>query len=147
LLLWFGVRRAEPYAVCWAAGLLALNLPIWRFRLREGPAFTRPERQVGEVWCLCGLGCLLTGGLWALLGIPWMNLLPVVVLQCAVAIGCISVILGGTFRLLAVVVAVMTFVLVLIPGVGPLLFGTVFGIALYSIGRKFARGRPASAMK
>jgi serine/threonine-protein kinase len=147
LLLWFGVRRAEPYAICWAAGLLALNVPIWRFRLREGPTFTRLERQVGEVWCLCGLGCLLTGGLWALLGIPWMSLLPVVVTQCAVAIGCISVILGGTFRLLAVVVAVMTFVLVLAPGVGPLLFGAVFGVVLYSIGRKFARGQPASAMK
>jgi serine/threonine-protein kinase len=147
LLLWLGVSRAEPYAACWAAGLLALNVPVWRLRLREGPPFTRLERQVGEVWCLCGLGCLLTGGLWALLGIPWMSLLPVVVLQCAVAIGCISVILGGTFRLLAVAVAAMTPVLVLAPAVGPLLFGTVFGVALYSIGRRFARGQPASAMK
>jgi serine/threonine-protein kinase len=147
MLLWFRVSRAEPYAICWAAGLLALNVPIWLFRLREGPPFTRLERQASEVWCLCSLGSLLTGGFWALLDIPWMNLLPVVVLQCGVAIGCISVIWGGTFRLLAVIVAVMTFVLVLAPDVGPLLFGAVFGVALYNIGRKFARGQPASAIE
>jgi serine/threonine-protein kinase len=138
LMMWLGVDSAGPYAVWWSAGALALNLPI-AYRLRNGPSFTQIERQIWEVWCLFGIGCLLIALLWRVLRLNPLALLPMLVLQAAMAIECISVILGGTFRLLAVSCALLAFTLVLFPRTGPILFGCVFGLSLYRIGRKYAR--------
>ncbi len=131
VLLWMDVRAAWPYAVWWTLGIGSLLAVVWFYRFRAGGPLTQIERQLGQVWCLALGGFVLTGVLNHLLGLPSFTLLPVAVLQCGIAFGCMAAILGGEFYLPAVVLAALSLVLVKVPAFTPILFGATFAISLF----------------
>jgi hypothetical protein len=143
VLLWAGVSVAWPYLALWASGLVALLDPMYRYRFRDGPRLTPIEWQLGQVWGMFLTAALLTGAINHLMGLGVWKLLPLVVLECGMAFGCMAAILGGSFYLLAVVCAVLSVVQVLVPQVGPVVFGTCFAVGLWVQARRFP-SRPES---
>jgi serine/threonine-protein kinase len=139
LLTWVGVVHPMPYVVLWSIGLLALVAVVWWFRYRDGVRLTPIERQIGQVWAMFALGAVLTGVINHLMGFEVMKLLPIVVLECGIGMGCTAAILGGSFYPLALACVVLAVVLAVVPSVGPLLFGTVFAIGLFVPGWKYSR--------
>jgi serine/threonine-protein kinase len=131
VLIWCGVSATWPYGVLWLAGLLSLVSVVWYYRFRNQRIPLTPiEWQLGQVWCLFGLGFTLTGLLFWAMGLPILQFLPVVVLECGLAFGCMAAILGGSFHGLGAACVVSAFVLALLPGFGPVVFGVVFAASL-----------------
>jgi predicted Ser/Thr protein kinase len=143
LLIWAGTRRAWPYVVLWVGGLVSLLIPVWSYRFRGGPPLTPIERQLGQVWGIFAIGCVLTGVTVVLMGLEVTQLLPLVVLECGMAAGCMAAILGGSFYLMAAACAVLALVFAIAPSIGPVVFGAVFGVSLFIPGWKHSRQRPA----
>ena len=139
VLIWAGTRQAAPFVALWVVGLLSLMVPAWYYRFREGPALTPIERQLGQVWGMFAASCFLTGAIVVLMGLEVTRLLPLVVLQCGLAAGCMATILGGSFYILAAACAVLAVVLAVEPSLGPAIFGVVFGIGLFVPGWRFSR--------
>jgi hypothetical protein len=79
------------------------------------------------------------------MGLEVTRLLPLVVLECGLACGCMAAILGGSFYVLAAACAALSVVLAAAPGVGPLIFGVVFAVGLFVPGWKYARRPGAGA--
>jgi hypothetical protein len=138
-LIWTGVRLAWPFVALWFAGLLSLMVPIWHYRFREGLALTPIERQLGQVWGMFAAGCILTGAIVVLMGLEVTQLLPLVVLECGMAAGCMAAILGGSFYVMAAACAALAVVLAVAPSVGPAVFGAVFAVSLFVPGWKYSR--------
>ena len=101
VLIWAGIRNAAPYVALWVIGLFSLMIPAWYYRFRNGPSLTPIERQLGQVWGMFAASCFLTGAIVVLMGLEVTRLLPLVVLQCGLAAGCMATILGGSFYVLA----------------------------------------------
>jgi hypothetical protein len=139
VLIWSGTRRAAPYVALWVIGLLSLIVPAWYYRFRDGPALTPIERQLGQVWGMFAASCFLTGVIVVLMGLEVTRLLPLVVLQCGLAAGCMAAILGGSFYVLAAACAALALVLAVEQTFGPAIFGVVFGIGLFIPGWRFSR--------
>jgi hypothetical protein len=72
-----------------------------------------------------------------------LRLLPVVVLECALAFGCMATILGGSFYPMALACALLSLVLARFPDVGPVVFGGVFALGLFVPGWRYSRARQA----
>src|SRR5271166_1604543 len=139
VLIWAGTRRAGPYVALWVIGLLCFIVPAWYYRFRDGPALTPIERQLGQVWGMFAASCFLTGAIVVVMGLEVTQLLPLVVLQCGLAAGCMAAILGGSFYVLAAACAALALVLAVEPNFGPAIFGVVFGIGLFVPGWRFSR--------
>jgi hypothetical protein len=112
---------------------------VWWYRFRGGLALTPLERQLGQVWGIFALGLVLTGVINHLMGFEVLKLLPLAVLECGMAFGCMAAILGGSFYPMAVACLLMALVLAVVPSVGPVLFGTVFALGLLVPGWKHSR--------
>jgi serine/threonine-protein kinase len=138
-LIWAGVRQAWPYVALWVAGLLSLMFPVWYYRFRDGLELAPIERQLGQVWGMFAVACVLTGAIVLLMGLEVTQLLPLVVLECGMAAGCMAAILGGTFYLMAAACAALAVILAVAPNVGPAVFGVVFGVGLFIPGWKYSR--------
>jgi serine/threonine-protein kinase len=141
-LIWAGTRQAWPYVALWVGGLISLLIPAWSFRFRNGPALTPIERQLGQVWGMFAAGCIPTGVIVVLMGLDVTQLLPLVVLECGMASGCMAAILGGSFYLMAAACAGLAVVLAMAPSVGPAVFGAVFAASLFITGWKHSRQKP-----
>ncbi len=139
VLIWAGTRRAWPYVTLWGLGLLSLTVPAWYYRFRDGPALTPIERQLGQVWGMFAACCLLTGVIVVLMGLEVTQLLPLVVLQCGAAAGCMAAILGGSFYVMAAACAALALLLAVAPRIGPAIFGVVFAVSLFVPGWTFSR--------
>ncbi len=139
VLIWLGVKDAGPYVALWAVGLASLLVPIWAYRFRGGLPLTPVERQLGQVWAMFAAGFVLTGVLNHLMGMGVLRLLPVVVLECGVAFGCMAAILGGSFYPMALACTLLSLVLAVFPDVGPAAFGATFAIGLLVPGLRYAR--------
>jgi serine/threonine-protein kinase len=139
VLIWAGTRRAWPYVTLWGLGLLSLTVPAWYYRFRDGPALTPIERQLGQVWGMFAACCLLTGVIVVQMGLEVTQLLPLVVLQCGAAAGCMAAILGGSFYVMAAACAALAVLLAVAPRIGPAIFGVVFAVSLFVPGWKFSR--------
>jgi hypothetical protein len=139
VLLWTGVGRAWPYVALWGAGLTSLLVPIWHYRFRGGLRLTPVERQLGQVWGLFAIAALLTGAINHLMGMEVWKLLPLVVLECGFAFGCMAAVLGGSFYGMALACALLALVMAHEPLVGPIAFGAAFAIGLGLPGWRYAR--------
>jgi serine/threonine-protein kinase len=143
VLIWLAVEAAWPYVILWTVGLASLLVPIWRYRLRSRVPLTQLERQLGQVWGMFAAGFVLTGVVEYFSGskieLEVSSLLPVLVLECGLAFGCMAVILGGSFYVMALLCALLSLVLVVWPDAGPVVFGTVFAIGLFVPGWKHSR--------
>jgi eukaryotic-like serine/threonine-protein kinase len=139
-MTFLGVRQSWPYVFGWGLGIASLLVvAAWFHRFRGGIPLTPIERQLAQVWYLALAGFLLTGVINHLMGLEPFKLLPVVVLECGVAFGCMAAILGGEFYLPAGLCAILALILVKSPSAGPLLFGTTFLIGLFLPAWKYAR--------
>ncbi len=136
-LLWGGVASAWPFLALWAAGLLALAVPAYLYRFRDGVRLTPVEWQLGQVWGMFVAAALLTGLINHLMGLEPYKLLPLLVLECGMAFGCMAAILGGSFYVMAVVCAALAVALVVAPQVGPVAFGSCFAAGLWAQARRF----------
>jgi hypothetical protein len=139
VLIWAGARQAAPYVALWLIGLVCLTIPAWYYRFRDGPALTPIERQLEQVWGMFAASCFLTGAIVVLMGLEVTRLLPLVVLQCGLAAGCMAAILGGSFYVLTAACAALAVLLAVEPTFGPAIFGVVFGIGLFVPGWRFSR--------
>src|SRR5262249_4533364 len=136
-----GVTATGAYALLWGAGLASLAVPPWHYRFRSGLPLAPVEWQCGQVCLLFGAGFLLTGVLANWAGLPALRALPLLVLQAGVGIGCLAVILGGSFYVLAAACVASAVLLAVRPDVGPPIFGVVFAVGLFIPRWKYARAR------
>jgi serine/threonine-protein kinase len=143
VLIWCGVTQAWPYVVLWSIGLLAIMAVVWQGRFRGGLPLTPIERQCGQIWGLFTAAALLTGAINHAMGMPVWKLLPLVVLECGFAFGCMAAALGGSFYVMAGACAVLAIVMAVAPiEVGPVAFGTLFAVGLLVPALRYARRRP-----
>ena len=75
------------------------------------------------------------------MGFKPLFLLPLAVIECGLAFGCMAAILGGSFYPMAALCFCLAIVLTLAPQIGPLAFGIAFAVGLLIPGWKFARGQ------
>jgi hypothetical protein len=138
-LYWAGVRAEWAYLVLWSPGVAGMVVVPWYHRFRDGPPLTAIEWQLAQVWGMYLAVGLLSGLLLQLMGMGLMPLFPLAVAECALAFGAMAAILGGSFYALAAACALAAPVLVVLPEVGPALFGTVFAVGLFVPGWKYSR--------
>ena len=137
-LIWMNVRNPVPYVAVWAVGFVSLLVPIWFYRVRSLVPLTPIERQLGQVWGMFFCVVIATGTINHLMGFEPLQLLPVAVLECALAFGCMAAILGGSFYPMAVLCFVLSILLTLVPQIGPIAFGSAFALGLLIPGLKFS---------
>ncbi len=145
ILRWGQVERAGPYIVVWSLGLASFGIVAWYYRFRSGLPLVPIERQIGQIWGMFAVGFVLTGVINHLMGMAVWKLFPLVVLECALAFGCMSAVLGGSFYGMALACTLLALLLALEPGelnLGFVLFGTLFAIGLFIPGWKYSRRSP-----
>jgi predicted Ser/Thr protein kinase len=142
-LIYFGVRQAWPYVALWTVGLISLLVPVWYYRFRSGIPMTPVERQLGQVWYLFAAGFILTCAIHYISNpdreLDVRSLLPVLVLECGLAFGCMSAILGGSFYSMTLACGALSLLLAFFPRVGALVFGVVFFVGLFVPGWRYSR--------
>jgi serine/threonine-protein kinase len=128
VLTWLGVRSPWPYVALGCAGFGSALWAAWHYRFRLPLPLTPVERQLGQVGALLAAGIMLTGAINHLMGLETLRLLPIAMLECALAFGCMAVILGGEFYLLSAICAASALVLTQYPQIAPLAFCTALAI-------------------
>jgi hypothetical protein len=144
LLLWFwdteeDRRDHRPYFAVWGAGFLGTLALAWFFRLWRGPRLSHVERQLAQVWGIFWVGFFLTAWLYHRAGARIEFLLPILVMEGAVALGCMATILGGSFYLMAAACVVTAVLEAVWPEPGPLISAVIFCPALFWLGWKYWR--------
>jgi len=142
MLIWQQVRSAWPYVALWIVGFTCLFIPVWYYRFRKGVPLTPVEHQTGQVWGMFSIAVVLTGLINHLMGFDPLHLLPVAILECGFAFGCMAAILGGSFFPMAGLCFALSLLLTLMPQIGPVAFGLAFAIGLAIPGWKFSRPTP-----
>jgi predicted Ser/Thr protein kinase len=144
VLIWVDCSTPWVYLAVWVASLAAWLIPGWLYVLRTPREWSAVEKQVGQVvWLLfLMIGLLLLNTM--LSGTPPVQALASATLLMALAIGCIAVVLRGSFWLLAALCAAASVVVAVAPSVGPLAFGTAFGIGQFVPAWKHTHSPPAA---
>ena len=114
----------------WTLGLLSICLVIWHCRFRQQVPLTSIERQIGQVWAMFAVAALLTGVINHLMQLATLQLLPLVVLECGLAFGCMAAILGGSFYPIGIACFAVAVLVPVVPAFGPAIFGALFAIGL-----------------
>jgi serine/threonine-protein kinase len=141
-LVWAGFRDWLSYLLLWLPGLAALLAPGALILFREGRPWSPVERQLHHVWWLfvAAAALILVNG-W-LSGVALPQLLPVLVVVLALALGCMAVVLRGTFYLLAALCATSSVVVAAAPSVGPAFFGAMLALGLFLPAWRYSRQAP-----
>ena len=142
LLVWFGVQSHGPYFAIWVAMCLTVLGLFWFCRLRNGPSLSQVERQSMQILCFFWVGFFLTAWQYHRIGAPIAGLPPILVLELAVAMGCIAAILGGSFYVMAAACVFTAVLEALWPQAGPLISGVFCSPALFWVGWKYSRRLP-----
>jgi serine/threonine-protein kinase len=140
LLVWQGVQSHGPFFALWVAMCLTVLGLFWFCRLRSGPSLSHVERQIVQILCFFGVGFFLTAWQYQRVGAPIAGLPPILVLEFAVATGCIAALLGGSFYVMAAACVGTAVLEALWPEVGPLISGVFCSPALFWLGWKYSRG-------
>ena len=140
VLIWSDATSAWPYVALWTVGFASLVVPMWFYRFRTGVPITPIERQLGQVWAIFSAAVFLTGVINHLMGFEPLYLLPLAVLECGMAFGCMAAILGGSFYPMSALCFGLSILLTLAPQIGPIAFGAAFGAGLFIPGWKFSTG-------
>lgn len=138
ILIWMKVRIAWPYIGLWAIGFSSLAFPVWYYRFRDGTPLTPVERQVGQVWGMFVGAVVGTGVVNHLMDFQPLHLLPLAVLECGMAFGCMAAILGGSFYPMAAMCFGLSILMTLVPSIGPVAFGAAFALGLLIPGWRFS---------
>lgn len=141
-LLWTGVQSHGPYFAIWVAMCLTVLGLFWFCRLRSGPRLSLVERQTVQILCFFWIGFFLTVWQYQRIGAPIAGLPPILILELAVAMGCIAALLGGSFYVMAVACVFTAVLESLWPQSGPLISGIFCSPALFWVGWKYSRRLP-----
>jgi hypothetical protein len=138
LFVWAGVEGHGPYFAIWGGGLAAMAVLVWLCRFRRGPPLSFVERQLAQPWLLFWVAFFLTAWQYQRTGGPVDGLLPILMLELALAYGCTAAILGGSFYIITAVCLVTAVLEALWPSAGPLI-SAVASPALFWLGWKYSR--------
>jgi eukaryotic-like serine/threonine-protein kinase len=133
--------NAEPttVAMLWVPGLGSILFVTWYFRFRNGTPLTPIEKQLGQVWGAFLVAAILTGIINHLMHLETLRLLPLVVLECGLAFGCMAAILGGSFYPISIACFVVSVSMPIVPTLGPTIFGVLFAVGLLVPAIKYSR--------
>jgi serine/threonine-protein kinase len=142
LLVWFGVQSHGPYFGIWVAMCLTVVGLFWFYRFRSGPRLSQVERQSLQILCFFWIGFFLTAWQYHRVGAPIVGLPSILVLELAVAMGCIAALLGSSFYVMAAACVFTAVLEALWPQAGPLISGVFCSPALFWVGWKYSRRWP-----
>jgi serine/threonine-protein kinase len=140
LLLWYGVQSHGPFLAIWIAMFLSTLGLFWLCRRRKGPVLSRVERQLLQILGFFYIGFFLTVWHNWYIGAPIVGLPPLLILELAVATGCMAALLGGSFYVMTAACVAMAVLETLWPEVGPVISGVFCSPALFWLGWKYASG-------
>ena len=134
-----GVTAAWPYMLTATSIVVGQLVPVWYFRLRGGKPLIPLERQMGIVTIItmCGFG--LTVAINFLKGMKPLELLPLALVEAGMCMGCLGVLLGGSFYIGALACGMGALLLAVHPALGPVVFGVALGLGLFVPGWRFSR--------
>lgn len=125
-----GVTARSAYLALWGAGAGAWALVFWLLRRRAGPV-TFVERQLAHLWGNSMFSCFLLLVIEWLLGLPALQLAPVIaVFSAGVFLGK-AVLLGGTFYLYAGLAYGVAVPMALWPRFGMVFFGVTSFVSFF----------------
>jgi serine/threonine-protein kinase len=140
-LFWFALHTHASLLVLWV-GYFLFNLGlVWFCRLRAGPPLSYVERQMAQIWGFFSVGFFVTVWQYWLIDAPVTGLPPILILELAVAAGCMAALLGGSFYVVTAACLATSILEALWPRVGPIISGVFCSPALFWLGWKYARRR------
>ena len=139
LLLWWGVESHAPFFAIWVAMFLSVMGSLWFCRLRRGPGLSQIERQMMQIWGFFWIGFFLTAWQYQRIEAPIAGLPPILILELAIATGCVAALLGGSLYVMTAACVVTAVLESLWPEVGPLISAVVCSPALFWVGWKYSR--------
>jgi len=148
---WFQWRHIEarlPYLGLWVLGLGAWALVFWTLRRKAGP-ITFVERQIAHIWGASMLASSLLFAVETLLGMPVLNLSPVLPLIGATVFMVKAGTLSGQFYLQAIALFATALLMaeirqVGLPDLGLSIYGIVSALCFFIPGWKYWRQSQAS---
>lgn len=145
LFQWRGVESRLPYAGLWGVGLTLWAGAFWYMRRRAGP-ITFVERQIAHIWAGSVIASILLFAVEAFLGLPALELSPVLGVISGVVFLAKAGILTGRFYLEAAALFATGLAMAALqgtggPDVGILLFGVVSAGSFFFPGLKYYRQR------
>ncbi|MFN9371205.1 MAG: serine/threonine-protein kinase [Planctomycetaceae bacterium] len=148
---WFQWRHIEarlPYLGLWILGLGAWALVFWTLRRKAGP-ITFVERQIAHIWGASMLASSLLFAVETLLGMPVLNLSPVLPLIGATVFMVKAGTLSGQFYLQAIALFATALLMaeirqVGLPDLGLSIYGIVSALCFFIPGWKYWRQSQAS---
>jgi hypothetical protein len=143
VLAWQGVTTRWPYLVLWGGGL-ALWAPIfWALRHRTGPV-TAVERQIAHIWAGSVIASVMLFWVEDLLGLPVLELSPVLALLAGLVFFAKAGILSGAFYIQAAVLFATALVMCVAGDFSHIIFGLVSAACFFFPGLKYFRQRGRS---
>jgi serine/threonine-protein kinase len=143
-LQWRSVASRLPYFAIWTVGLGTWAGIFWWLRQRGGPV-TFVERQIAHIWGASIVASVLLFGVEALLGLPVLELSPVLALIGGMGFFVKAGILSGTFYFQAAALFLTAAVMAALPDVALTIYGFVSAACFFAPGLKYhwqrVRGR------
>ncbi|MCA9105898.1 MAG: serine/threonine protein kinase [Planctomycetales bacterium] len=142
LLQWTPAPTRTSFFLLWTLGLWTWAAVFWALRRRMGPV-TFVERQIAHLWAASMIATATLYPLEALLGLPPLQLSPVVPLFAATTFLVKAAILSGRFYIQAVALFATSLVMAFVPDFGHLIMGAVTAVCFFIPGLRFHRARKA----
>lgn len=139
ILLWAGLQDPISFLCLWLPGLATLLIPIWYFRFSKGIPLMPIEHKIGQVWGFFTVAVFVISATNHIMGLERFALLPLVVLQCGFAFGCMAIILGGSFYGMALACTIVSLIMAVEPRIGPIVFGATFAVGLFWAGWRYSK--------
>jgi serine/threonine-protein kinase len=139
-LHWFDFRERWYYILLWTPGLGLWAAVFWWLRRRMGPV-TFVERQIAHVWAASLVAIGLLFFVEMAMGMPVLQLSPVLGLISGMVFLVKAGILSGLFYVQAIVLFATSVPMALFPSVAHLLFGVVSAGCFFVPGLKYYRQR------
>ena len=136
----WGVTNRWNYFLLWTAGLGAWSGVFWSLRQRMGPV-TFVERQIAHIWAASMASIALLFPLEYVLGLPVLELSPVLGLSSGMVFLIKAGMLSGTFYIQAVALFLCSFAMAQWPRFAHAIFGFVSAACFFVPGWKYYRQR------
>ena len=139
IMQWGGVQHPLAYLPAAVVGMAGMIVAAWWFRLRNGPPMTTIEWQTAKILFTTLTAIAVTVAINFIRGYGPMELFPMAVLEAGVGMGAVGILLGGSLNFMPFACIIVALLLAWKPEAGPILFGTVFGVAMFIQGYRYTR--------
>jgi serine/threonine-protein kinase len=156
LMLQSHVEQHRYYFIVWLACFFGIVGLSWFARFWKGPPLSHVERQMCQIKGFFWTGFFLTAWVYQTATVdlppewggpqhlPIKYLLPILVLEAAMAFGSIATLLGGSFYVMALACLATAALEAAWPEGGPLISAAVCSPALFWLGWKYRRRAPSA---